>query len=451
MAEFVGSSPVTWYADLWPGRWPNNWVTPWRPPPHRTRTPSARKQGASAWRTCFRAWPKSTHGPQLHPLMVSAFDFISRSAMLEGLLRVEGGRSVLPFVRVLRDTFWVPLGGCNGNRPHHPLRRAVSRVVPSCHSCSQLDSTRLWKLSDPSWEMANICSLSSMTFAQPRCQIGSALCMLIWVTSWGRERTSTSLKARWKCGIKLACDLPSKNERPQGTCVARVWCAHWATRHQGSCFSSGSPRFRSSTFEQRARGTPATLKQDPSLCRCAVCLALSGALRASSGQLPDQSSQTRSSWGVCSEPWQRFVVVSGPDSGDWPRAVRSRDAGCCDTSLGVGRFGAKKRCTHKPVSFLGQLGGCYPDGGRAPPRSCFSVGSSLGRQPRPSQLGSGWARGKGIVRDSGLGTSFLAFTLVWCGTGIRTRHAATRLAARSLVTHRRVLPECVVHQVAWQY
>ena len=28
--------------------WPNNWVTPWRPLPHRTSTPPARKQGASA-------------------------------------------------------------------------------------------------------------------------------------------------------------------------------------------------------------------------------------------------------------------------------------------------------------------------------------------------------------------------------------------------------------------
>ena len=41
--------------------------------------------------------------------------------------------------------------------------------------------------------------------------------------------------------------------------------------------------------------------------------------------------------------------------------MRRRDAGCCDTSLGVGRFGAQKRCTCKPVCLLGQLGGCHPE------------------------------------------------------------------------------------------
>ena len=124
-------------------------------------------------------------------------------------------------------------------------------------------------------------------------------------------------------------------------------------------------------------------------CRCAVCLVLYGALRASSGQLLDQeqsnpkqlSLQTMTE--VCGGVWARF----------WGLTSSSAMQGCgmlrhfpwCWAVWGSEALHAQASQFSGPVG----MGGCNPEGGRAPPRSCFSVGPSLGRQPRPSQFGSG--------------------------------------------------------------
>ena len=56
----------------------------------------------------------------------------------------------------------------------------------------------------------------------------------------------------------------------------------------------------------------------------------------------------------------------------------------------VGRFGAQKRRTHKPVSFLGQLGGCDPDGGAHATQKLLSqLFCHLEGNPNIPQLGSG--------------------------------------------------------------
>ena len=84
-----------------------------------------------------------------------------------------------------------------------------------------------------------------------------------------------SMESRWRvtcCPRRLI----ARANDPRAQCVARC-----ATRHQSSWSSFGSPRLRSSTLEQCARGTPATLDQNPSLCRCAVCLVPSCALGTS--------------------------------------------------------------------------------------------------------------------------------------------------------------------------
>ena len=69
---------------------------------------------------------------------ISAFDLMSRRAMLVGLMRVKGGSSALPFVRLFYGTA--------------PKGRGASRETPSCHSCSQLGSTHPLKPSEPRGE-----------------------------------------------------------------------------------------------------------------------------------------------------------------------------------------------------------------------------------------------------------------------------------------------------------
>ena len=64
----------------------------------------------------------------------SEFDLISQSAMLEGLLRVEGGSSALPFVRMFYGTpseySWEDATGT----VHTILQgEGCEQVMPSCH------------------------------------------------------------------------------------------------------------------------------------------------------------------------------------------------------------------------------------------------------------------------------------------------------------------------------
>ena len=400
----------------------------------------------------------------LTPLMVSAFDLISQSAMLEGrwgwkaevqfcfscacstghLLSTSGRMQREPSTPSLKEG-----GGEQGDA-----------LMPLLFSFGQHSSQ---KLSEPSWEMANICSLSWMTSTQPRCQIMSALCMLVWVMSWGRERTSTSMEARRKCGIKLACDLPSamtwnallERTTPGHVCGAGLMCP----------LSNKASRFWEfllvttisfvNIWAMCTRNTSDSWPGSLSLQMCSLfgsfwCIA------RKPGQFPDQSSQTRSSWRVCNEPWQRFVVVSGPDSGDWIRAVRRRDARCCDTSFGVGRFGAQKRCTHQPVSFLDQLGGMPSQWwARATQKLLlcwFVIWKATHTLPVWQWLSTRQGHCQGFwASNLLLGVHSYLVPDLRHGHRTHSNQARSDKVARRLVTHRRVFPECVVHQVAWQH
>ena len=73
---------------------------------------------------------------------VSAFDQISRAAMLDGLLNVEGGGAVLPFVRMFHGApssfLWkTPVVWCTRSAK----AKGVSKETRSCLSCLQWDST----------------------------------------------------------------------------------------------------------------------------------------------------------------------------------------------------------------------------------------------------------------------------------------------------------------------
>ena len=61
---------------------------------------------------------------------VSAFDVISRRAMMDGLRRVDGGLATLPFVRIFAHTVRISVGGLRRHGAFHSPRREENRVTP---------------------------------------------------------------------------------------------------------------------------------------------------------------------------------------------------------------------------------------------------------------------------------------------------------------------------------
>ena len=148
------------------------------------------------------------------------------------------------------------------------------------------------------------------------------------------------------------------------------------------------------------------------------------------------------------------MVLSGSDSGTDLQQCEEGDVGCCDTSFGVGRFGAQKRCTHKPGSFLSQLGGCCPRWCAHATQKVLLSWFVTWKATQTLQVLQRLSTWQGH-RDSGLRTSFLAFTLCLVldprhgppdtfEPGTQQQGWQDEPSSR----YRRVRPQCVVHKVA---
>ena len=77
---------------------------------------------------------------------VSAYDTLSRRAMLLGLKRVPGGGAASPFVRLFYSEPSAYIWEDDDEWFTQSVKgKAVSRVTPSCHSYSASASTQHWK------------------------------------------------------------------------------------------------------------------------------------------------------------------------------------------------------------------------------------------------------------------------------------------------------------------
>ena len=76
---------------------------------------------------------------------VGAYDLISRNAMLEGLLRNEGGDQILPFVRCFCGSPSTYLWEDEMGVTQHFPQGEGSKATPSCQYSSHWDNTERWK------------------------------------------------------------------------------------------------------------------------------------------------------------------------------------------------------------------------------------------------------------------------------------------------------------------
>ena len=191
---------------------------------------------------------------------ISAFDSISREAMLQGLCRAEGGESASLFVRVSRRST------CGSERVARCTTstkvKAADRETHLCHSSSLLDSTQLWKQCQPKCQ----------TFAFMN-DVYMSTRPLVWGTRHWRSSSSgmqgsTSMKARPKFGTG---GLPSVHKR--------------------AISSNGWPG-RPMQEPQCGEGLRCHHTQDLQCAGSSVCLVALVALRGSEGHIFDQSFPT---------------------------------------------------------------------------------------------------------------------------------------------------------------
>ena len=131
---------------------------------------------------------------------VGAYDLISCSAMLEGMLRMEGGDQILSFVRMFYSNpstyVWEEKLGVNTSRKG----RRGSKEIPSCPCSSHWASIR------PSFKPKQGClamgscvpfwmTSTSQVWAGPQKRTP------LWKRNSGPTQASTSTMAKPKCGI----------------------------------------------------------------------------------------------------------------------------------------------------------------------------------------------------------------------------------------------------------
>ena len=136
---------------------------------------------------------------------VVAYDLISRSSMLEGLLRMEGGDQILLFVRMSYSNpstcLWEDELGVS---QHFSQGEEGSREIPSCPCSSHWASIR------PSFKPKQGCLVmrsvpSWMTSTSQASRAGPQKRTPLWKRNSGPTQASTSTMAKPKCGIVVVC------------------------------------------------------------------------------------------------------------------------------------------------------------------------------------------------------------------------------------------------------
>ena len=139
---------------------------------------------------------------------ITAFDLISRKAMLEGLMRVDGGSSALPFVRLFNGSpseyLWEDATGTVHTIPQGEGGEQGDPLMPLLFSVGQHSSLEAVgaQLRRGEHLLAFLDDIHMVTRPE-----GSAQCTLALEMSCRQGPASGSMGARRKSGTKLASDL----------------------------------------------------------------------------------------------------------------------------------------------------------------------------------------------------------------------------------------------------
>ena len=187
---------MTSSADWWRGPWPSSWGKPLKPPLRHTNTHCPRRLAASASHSHFCG--------------VNAFDLISHGAMIQGLMRVDGGSEAVPFVRMVNGTpseyLWEDSQGVVHTIPQGEGGEQGDPLTPLLIAVGQHQALEAVKdqLSDRDHLLACL-----MTRTKPPNQRGRVILAGVWKLSCGIEPRFVSTGARPKYGIVRVSDPQS--------------------------------------------------------------------------------------------------------------------------------------------------------------------------------------------------------------------------------------------------
>ena len=140
---------------------------------------------------------------------IGAFDFVSRGAMMRGLMEVEGGGSVLLFVRQFYGTpstyRW---DDDEGVTLTSLTEKAESKAMHSCRCCSPSVCTGLCAPSETGSSRQNVCWHFWTTSMRSAAQTRSSVCVLRSKKNCGPTPGFKCTKARPSCGTTRESPLP---------------------------------------------------------------------------------------------------------------------------------------------------------------------------------------------------------------------------------------------------
>ena len=324
---------------------------------------------------------------------VSAFDLISRSAMLEGLLRVEGGSSALPFVRMFYGThseyLWEDATGTVHTIPQGEGGEQGDALMPLLFSVGLHSSPEAVgvQLRDGEHLFAFLDDIYTATLPDRVDAVHACL---------GDDlRTRANIHIHggktkvWKqAGVRPPiCDVLERIARANDP-RARVWRGSDVPTEQQDIKVLGVPlghhdfgrQHLSNVHEEHQR----LLTRIPLFADV-----------QSAWLLVVHCAQARANF-LIRAVRPKAVEECAVNLTEVCGGVLVTDLEQCEARMGdvatlplvLGGLGLRSAARTSQSAFWASWADAI-HGGRAPPRICFSVGSSLRRQPRPSQLGSG--------------------------------------------------------------
>ena len=376
---------------------------------------------------------------------VSAFDLISRRAMLEGLAHVPGGASALPFVHLFYGRpsryLWEDDHGvaCDRSRRRwwagRPAHASLVRSRPTC------------RVGGNAWEDAGqwevVCISGQHLHPDVSCKSRPSTCHC--GGGIGQTCTHQHQRGQNSCVEHGRGGTRRLRRVARGGCCCRSQCASLARSRgragaRGSCAwsSCGPPKLRESPVEWDSTRSPNIVGSHTVIPRPPVQLAVAAALRVRTSKLLSSRGASCFGRGVCERAWSEFVEVSlcrilGIGEGECQDSARS----AATLPLALGGLGLWSALRTRSSAFWASWVDCLPMVFKRYPdwfRGSVGGGSRSWASPMRRSSKVGWGpRFRDPFLESTYGRSPASTSRSWRR---RTGKSEARVAARGIISNR---------------